>query len=145
MQSSAVKWFANRVSSALQVTPVHYLFKPTDNATIEHFRAVTEETGMPVIIYNVVPWSYIEPELLLPFNARDSWRDWGKKQSAGDMKLFADLMIMADADHLIFSAVDALLYFLLRTRGAWRNRSNSCGCARTQRGTLGSHGFRPIG
>ena len=95
--------------AALQVTPVHYLFKPTDMATIEHFRAVTEETGMPVIIYNVVPWSYIEPELLCRL-MREIPGVIGVKQSAGDMKLFADLMIMADADHLIFSAVDALLY-----------------------------------
>ena len=104
---------------ALQVTPVHYLFKPTDNATIEHFRAVTEETGMPVIIYNVVPWSYIEPELLCRL-MREIPGVIGVKQSAGDMKLFADLMIMADADHLIFSAVDALLYscYALGAHGA---------------------------
>ena len=105
--------------AALQVTPVHYLFKPTDSATIEHFRAVTEETGMPVIIYNVVPWSYIEPELLCRL-MREIPGVIGVKQSAGDMKLFADLMIMADADHLVFSAVDALLYscYALGAHGA---------------------------
>ena len=105
--------------AALQVTPVHYLFKPTDSATIEHFRAVTEETGMPVIIYNVVPWSYIDPELLCRL-MREIPGVIGVKQSAGDMKLFADLMIMADADHLVFSAVDALLYscYALGAHGA---------------------------
>ena len=33
----------------------------------------------------------------------------GVKQSAGDLKLFADLMMMAP-DKLIYSAVDALMY-----------------------------------
>jgi 4-hydroxy-tetrahydrodipicolinate synthase len=44
--------------AALQVTPVHYLFRPDDDAMVEHFRAVAGETGVPVIIYNVVPWTY---------------------------------------------------------------------------------------
>ena len=49
---------------ALQVTPVHYVFKPTDDGTVEHFRTLTTETDMPVIIYNVIPWNYLSPELL---------------------------------------------------------------------------------
>jgi 4-hydroxy-tetrahydrodipicolinate synthase len=44
----------------------------------------------------------------------------GVKQSAGDMKLFADLMRRAKPENLIFSAVDALLYpsYQLGARGA---------------------------
>ena len=34
----------------------------------------------------------------------------GVKQSAGDMKLFADLLRRAKPENIIFSAVDALLY-----------------------------------
>ncbi|MFI2901490.1 dihydrodipicolinate synthase family protein, partial [Klebsiella aerogenes] len=45
--------------AALQVTPVHYLFKPDDDAMVRHFRTMADETGMPIIIYNVVPWSYL--------------------------------------------------------------------------------------
>ena len=104
---------------ALQVTPVHYVFKPTDDGTVEHFRTLTTETDMPVIIYNVIPWNYLSPELLCRV-MREVPGVIGVKQSAGDMKLFADLMIMADADHLIFSAVDALLYscYALGAHGA---------------------------
>ena len=50
--------------AALQVTPVHYLFKPDDEAMVSHFRRMADETGMPIIIYNVVPWSYLSPALL---------------------------------------------------------------------------------
>jgi 4-hydroxy-tetrahydrodipicolinate synthase len=50
--------------AALQVTPVHYLFRPDDPAMLGHFRAIGEAAGLPVIIYNVVPWSYLLPKLL---------------------------------------------------------------------------------
>ena len=49
---------------ALQVTPVHYLFRPDDDAMVRHFEALCEGTGLPVMIYNVVPWTYLSPELL---------------------------------------------------------------------------------
>ena len=95
--------------AALQVTPVHYLFKPDDDATVEHFRILTEETGMPVIIYNVVPWSYLNPDLLCRVMTEVPGVI-GVKQSAGDVKLFADLMIKITPGQLVFSACDALLY-----------------------------------
>jgi len=95
--------------AALQVTPVHYLFRPDDEAMLKHFRAVTEETGMPLIIYNVVPWSYLSPALLVRI-MREVPGVIGVKQSAGDLKLVADLLNTADPHHLILSAVDALLY-----------------------------------
>jgi len=105
--------------AALQVTPVHYLFRPHDDAMVEHFRAVTEETGMPLLLYNVVPWTYLSPGLLVRI-MREVPLVVGVKQSAGDLKLFADLMLTAPADKLIFSAVDALLYpsFALGAHGA---------------------------
>lgn len=110
---------ADLVIAALQVTPVHYLFRPDDDSMLEHFRIIAEETGLPVIIYNVVPWSYLAPELLCRI-MREVPGVVGVKQSAGDLKLFADLMIMAQPEDLIFCAVDALLYpsYALGARGA---------------------------
>jgi len=95
--------------AALQVTPVHYLFRPTDDAMVDHFRALTEETGLPVLIYNVIPWSYLSPALLCRI-MREVPGVVGVKQSAGDLKLVADLLLMAQPQNLIFSAIDALLY-----------------------------------
>jgi 4-hydroxy-tetrahydrodipicolinate synthase len=105
--------------AALQVTPVHYLFRPDDEAMLAHFRTIAEEAGRPVIIYNVVPWTYLSPALLLRI-MREVPGVIGVKQSAGDLKLLADLVADAGpADH-IFSAVDALLYpsYALGARGA---------------------------
>jgi 4-hydroxy-tetrahydrodipicolinate synthase len=93
---------------ALQVTPVHYLFRPTDDAMVDHFRAMAAETNMPIIIYNVIPWSYLSPALLARIMTEVPLVV-GVKQSAGDLKLLADLLLMVP-DKLIYSAVDALLY-----------------------------------
>ncbi len=104
---------------ALQVTPVHYLFRPDDDAMLQHFKAITEEVGLPVIIYNVVPWSYLSPELLVRIMAEVPGVI-GVKQSAGDLKLLADLLVTAPAGKRVFTAVDALLYpaFALGAHGA---------------------------
>ncbi|MBL4813300.1 MAG: dihydrodipicolinate synthase family protein [Rhodobacteraceae bacterium] len=103
---------------ALQVTPVHYLFKPDDDATFAHFKAISEATDLPVLIYNVVPWNYLSPALLVRLMTNLP-KIKGVKQSAGDLKLFADLMITAPKDALVFSAIDALLYpsFVIGSHG----------------------------
>jgi 4-hydroxy-tetrahydrodipicolinate synthase len=105
--------------AALQVTPVHYLFRPDDESMVTHFRTLAEATDRPVLIYNVVPWSYLSPPLLLRI-LREVPGVAGVKQSAGDMKLLADLLLDAAPEDLIFTAVDALLYssFSLGARGA---------------------------
>lgn len=41
--------------AALQVTPVHYLFRPTDDALLRHFATIADAVDIPIIIYNVVP------------------------------------------------------------------------------------------
>ena len=105
--------------TALQVTPVHYLFRPDDDAMVRHFAEIAAATKLPVMIYNVVPWTYLSPELLT--RIMDEVEGViGVKQSAGDMKLLADLLIMAGDRARIMTAVDALLYpsFALGARGA---------------------------
>lgn len=104
---------------ALQVTPPHYLFRPDDDAMVAHFRDIHAACGVPILIYNVVPWCYLSPDLLLRI-MNEVPGVAGVKQSAGDMKLFADLVRRANPDNLIFSAVDALLYpsYQLGARGA---------------------------
>ncbi len=105
--------------AALQVTPVHYLFRPDDDAMQGHFRAIAEATSLPIVIYNVVPWSYLSPQLLVRI-MREVPGVIGVKQSAGDLKLLADLLISAPSGKRIFSAVDALLYpsFALGAHGS---------------------------
>jgi 4-hydroxy-tetrahydrodipicolinate synthase len=80
---------------------------------------MADAIGLPIVIYNVVPWSYLAPELLHRI-MREVPGVIGVKQSAGDLKLLADLLISAQPADRIFSAVDALLYpsFALGAHGA---------------------------
>lgn len=95
--------------AALQITPPSYLFRPDDDAMVRHFQEIHAACGIPILIYNVVPWCYLSPDLLLRI-MDEVPGVLGVKQSAGDMKLFADLVRRAKPANLIFSAVDALLY-----------------------------------
>ena len=95
--------------AALQITPPSYLFRPDDDAMVTHFQEIYAECGVPILIYNVVPWCYLSPDLLLRIMDEVPGVR-GVKQSAGDMKLFADLIRRAKPENQIFSAVDALLY-----------------------------------
>ena len=105
--------------AALQVTPVHYLFRPTDEMMVRHFAAIAEAARRPVMIYNVVPWSYCSPALLVRIMTEVDGVI-GVKQSAGDLKLLADLLLLLDGRGLVMSAIDALLYpsFALGAHGA---------------------------
>jgi 4-hydroxy-tetrahydrodipicolinate synthase len=76
---------------------------------VKHFQEIHEECQIPILIYNVVPWCYLSPDLLLRI-MDEVPGVLGVKQSAGDMKLFADLIRRAKPENMIFSAVDALLY-----------------------------------
>ncbi len=105
--------------AALQVTPVHYLFRPSDESMFAHFAALADAAAQPVMVYNVVPWSYCSPALLDRM-LREIDGLIGVKQSAGDLKLLADLLRASADAGLIMSAVDALLYpsFALGAHGA---------------------------
>ena len=105
--------------AALQVTPVHYLFRPDDEAMVRHFAALADGTGLPILIYNVVPWSYLSPVLLARI-LREVDGVVGVKQSASDVKALADLLLLVGETARIFSAIDALLYpsFALGAHGA---------------------------
>ena len=105
--------------AALQVTPVHYLFRPTDEAMLRHFTTIADAVDIPIIIYNVVPWVYCSPSLLTRI-IDEVPGVIGVKQSAGDLKLMADLLYLCGDRGLIMSAVDALMYpsFTLGAHGA---------------------------
>lgn len=110
--------------AALQVTPVHYVFRPDDDSMLEFFSDIAEASGLPVIIYNVIPSSYLLPPLLIRILSEVDGVI-GVKQSASDMKALADLLVLVKEAGLaervrILSAVDALLYpsFQLGSHGA---------------------------
>jgi 4-hydroxy-tetrahydrodipicolinate synthase len=104
---------------ALQVTPVHYLFKPDEQATIQHFRTIWEETGIPILIYNVIPWNYLSVDSMLRI-MDEVPGVIGMKQSSGDLKSLSDLLLNVKEPNIVLSGIDALLYpgFALGMHGA---------------------------
>ena len=105
--------------AALQVTPVHYLFKPDADATVEHFRTIADATGIPILIYNVIPWNYLSVDLMLRI-MDEVPGVIGMKQSGGDLKSISDLLLRCKPENVVLSGVDALLYpgFCLGMHGA---------------------------
>ncbi len=105
--------------AALQITPVHYLFKPDAEHTIEHFRAIHAACNLPILIYNVVPWNYLDVALMLRI-MREVPGVVGMKQSAGDLKSVSDLVAGTAPGNVVFTGTDALLYpaFALGVDGA---------------------------
>ena len=102
----------------LQITPVHYLFNPGDVGTYAYYEAIGEAVGLPIVIYNVVPWNTVTPELLLRLS--EIPQVVAVKQSGGDIHKLADLLRANRGRLQVLSAADDLLYpsFTLGADGA---------------------------
>ncbi|MCL4540882.1 MAG: dihydrodipicolinate synthase family protein [Chloroflexi bacterium] len=104
--------------SAIQVTPVHYLFQPDEEGSIDFYRRIGDEVELPIVIYNVVPWNTLSPEILLRLSELP--QVVAVKQSGGDIHKLARLLTLASDRLTILTAVDDLLMpsFLLGAHGA---------------------------
>ncbi|RMF90652.1 MAG: dihydrodipicolinate synthase family protein [Nitrospinota bacterium] len=105
--------------AALQITPVHYLFPPNEEEMYRYYATIGDAVGLPILIYNVVPWAYASPALLTRI-ITEVEPVIGVKQSAGDMHALAELLLRLEERGLVFAAVDDLLYpcFALGSHGA---------------------------
>jgi len=103
---------------ALQVTPVHYVFAPSPEETVAHYREIGEATDLPIVLYNVVPWA------LVPIGTIEMLREVPQvvavKQSGGDIHLLADLLHRVRDRFTILAALDDLHYpaFVMGAHGA---------------------------
>jgi 4-hydroxy-tetrahydrodipicolinate synthase len=105
--------------TALQVTPTFYTHNPGEDGTVGHFKALTEQVEIPVILYNVIRWNMLSADFLLRIMSEVPGI-LGVKQSGGEIKILADLVIRAPKGKLIYSGQDALLYpsFIMGAHGA---------------------------
>jgi 4-hydroxy-tetrahydrodipicolinate synthase len=102
----------------LQVTPVHYVFAPSADETIEHYRLVGEAVGLPIVLYNVVPWALVPVDTIERLASVP--QVVAVKQSGGDMHLLVDLLARVRDRFTILAALDDLHYpaFVLGAHGA---------------------------
>lgn len=94
---------------ALQVTPVFYVFTPDEESNIRHFRNVTNALGVPVLLYNVIPWNLLSTQTVLRI-LNEIPLVVGIKQSQGHITRVAELVANAPKDKYILAAVDNLLW-----------------------------------
>lgn len=106
-------------AEVLQITPVHYLFTPNEQEMYDFYAAIDQQVHLPILIYNVIPWSYATPALLVRLITEIDGVI-GVKQSAGDMHALAELLLRLENRGVVLSAVDDLLYpsFVLGAHGA---------------------------
>lgn len=102
----------------LQVPPPHFYFVTAPEILSSYYRAITDATDLPLIIYNVVPWAQVAVESLQELTA-DNPAIIGVKQSGTNIHALADLLANLRGVIKIFSAIDDLLYpsFMLGVDG----------------------------
>lgn len=92
--------------AALVVTP--YYNKPPQDAIVEHFRMVAEETNLPIIVYNIPgrTGTNITPQTMLKISAiKNIIAD---KESAGDINQAAEIRRITADDFIMWSGDDGM-------------------------------------
>lgn len=108
----------NAGADGLMVTPVHYVFTPTDEGNIDYYRQIAVAVGLPIVIYNVIAWNVISVGLAVKLTEIENVR--GIKQSGGDIHGLADMIRALGEKIPIMSAIDDMLLpsFVIGARGA---------------------------
>jgi 4-hydroxy-tetrahydrodipicolinate synthase len=103
---------------ALQITPVHYVFAPSAEETVEYYREIGAAVDLPIVLYNVVPWALVPVDVIERLAAVPQLV--AIKQSGGDMHLLVDLLARVRDRFTILAALDDLHYpaFVLGAHGA---------------------------
>ena len=96
-------------ADCLMVTPVSYnVLVPNDDGNFDYYSAIARESGLPVIIYNVVPQNIISPALLTRLSGVPGIL--GVKQSCGGIAAFYDVKRRCGEVAKVFSATDEMLF-----------------------------------
>lgn len=106
-------------ADALMVTPTFYnVLVPDAGGNERFYRAISDEVGLPIIVYNVVPQNEISSELMA--RLLDIEHVVGVKQSVGGIMALYDMKIACGDRGMIFAATDEMLHscFALGADGA---------------------------
>lgn len=95
-------------ATALMVTPTFYnVLVPDDTGNQQFYRTISDEVGLPIIIYNVVPQNEITPQLFT--RLQDIEHVAGVKQSVGGIMAMYDMRLTAP-DTKVYAATDEMLF-----------------------------------
>jgi 4-hydroxy-tetrahydrodipicolinate synthase len=93
----------------LQVPPPHFHFTTVPEVLARYYRAITDGTGLPLIIYNVIPWAQVAIESLDQITGENPMI-FGVKQSGGNIHALANLLACMRGRIRIYSAIDDLIW-----------------------------------
>ncbi|MGQ9680034.1 MAG: dihydrodipicolinate synthase family protein [Candidatus Bathyarchaeia archaeon] len=105
-------------ADALMVTPFHYIFHPTSEGMIDYYRKIGDNVGLPIVIYNVIPWNTVSANLAAKLV--ETGYLMGIKQSGGDIHGLADMIRSVGDEISIMTAIDDMLLpsFIIGAQGA---------------------------
>jgi 4-hydroxy-tetrahydrodipicolinate synthase len=100
---------------ALLISP--YYNKPTQEGIFHHYRSVAEETGLPLLLYNIPgrTASRIEPQTTARLSRVEGIA--GLKEAGGDLTLTAHAIQQSQPGFVVLSGDDSLLLPLLSLGG----------------------------
>ena len=96
-------------ADGLQVPPPHFQFVTEPAVLARYYRDITEGTGLPIIIYNVIPWAQLAVESLRRITSENP-AIIGVKQSGANSHGLADLIASLKGSVRIYTAIDDLIY-----------------------------------
>ncbi|MFN8008802.1 MAG: dihydrodipicolinate synthase family protein, partial [Terriglobia bacterium] len=102
----------------LQVPPPHFQYVTSVEILARYYQDITDATGLPLIIYNVVPWAQVATASLNKICSENPMII-GVKQSGYNIHALAELLANLRGKIKFFSAIDDLIYpsFMLGVDG----------------------------
>jgi 4-hydroxy-tetrahydrodipicolinate synthase len=101
--------FAEKVGADASLQIVPYYNKPTQEGIYQHFKAITEETSIPLILYNIPSRTGVD---MLPETFARLYGDFsniiGIKEATGNVARVSETIYLINEDVLILSGDDAL-------------------------------------
>ncbi len=108
-EAIALTKFAEKVGAdgSLQIVP--YYNKPTQEGIYQHFKAIAEETNIPLILYNIPSRTGVD---MLPETFARLYADFpniiGLKEATGNVARVSEQIALTNPDVIILSGDDAL-------------------------------------
>jgi 4-hydroxy-tetrahydrodipicolinate synthase len=93
----------------LQVPPPNFYSSSENRVLAEYYLSITEAVGLPLIIYNVIPWAQLAVESLEQLVSANP-AIVGVKQSGRNMQALSGLLASFRGRLRIYSAIDDLIF-----------------------------------
>ncbi len=101
--------FAEKVGADASLQIVPYYNKPTQEGIYQHFKAIAEETNIPLILYNIPSRTGVD---MLPETFARLFADFpniiGIKEATGNVARVSEIISLTNPDVVVLSGDDAL-------------------------------------